>query len=145
MSCILLDCISNWFFNFFTAHTKDSAKALVDTIQMAFPEARLALVIAMASDKNHVDFAREFLQGQPSPLLRVGLIFSSAQKFLLDCKFFDILGTFGLYRPHLVLITMFLLNHMRMSAEIDQLKCAQIEIDDWNKVCLTEVGKRKYV
>lgn len=63
MSCILLDCISNWFFNFFTAHTKDSAKALVDTIQMAFPEARLALVIAMASDKNHVDFAREFLQG----------------------------------------------------------------------------------
>ncbi|XP_038905573.1 dihydrofolate synthetase [Benincasa hispida] len=45
------------------AHTKDSAKALVDTIQMAFPEARLALVVAMASDKDHIGFAREFLQG----------------------------------------------------------------------------------
>lgn len=64
--------------NVFTAHTKDSAKALLDTIQMAFPEAQLALVVAMASDKNHVGFAREFLQGKPSPLQRVRLIFSSA-------------------------------------------------------------------
>lgn len=47
----------------FSAHTKDSAKALVDTIHMAFPEARLALVVAMANDKDHLAFAREFLSG----------------------------------------------------------------------------------
>lgn len=47
----------------FLAHTKDSAKALVETIDMAFPGARLALVVAMASDKDHVGFAREFLSG----------------------------------------------------------------------------------
>ncbi|KAJ9164268.1 hypothetical protein P3X46_023868 [Hevea brasiliensis] len=42
-------------------HTKESAKALVDTIKMTFPEARMALVVAMACDKDHMDFAREFL------------------------------------------------------------------------------------
>ncbi|TXG66620.1 hypothetical protein EZV62_007895 [Acer yangbiense] len=46
------------------AHTKESAKALVETIQMMFPEARLALVVAMASDKDHLAFAREFLSGR---------------------------------------------------------------------------------
>lgn len=46
-----------------SAHTKDSAKALVETIQMTFPKAHLALVVAMASDKDHVGFAREFLSG----------------------------------------------------------------------------------
>ncbi|KAL5813170.1 hypothetical protein ACOSQ3_028120 [Xanthoceras sorbifolium] len=46
------------------AHTKESAKALVDTIQMTFPESRLALVVAMASDKDHLAFAREFLSGK---------------------------------------------------------------------------------
>ncbi|KAJ7959287.1 Folylpolyglutamate synthase [Quillaja saponaria] len=46
------------------AHTKESAKALMNTIKMAFPEARLALVVAMASDKDHVGFAREFLSGR---------------------------------------------------------------------------------
>ncbi|PON96875.1 Folylpolyglutamate synthetase [Trema orientale] len=45
------------------AHTKESAKALVDTIQMTFPGAHLALVVAMASDKDHLGFAREFLSG----------------------------------------------------------------------------------
>lgn len=43
------------------AHTKESAKALSDTIQMAFPKARLILVVAMASDKDHVAFAKELL------------------------------------------------------------------------------------
>ncbi|XP_024947945.2 dihydrofolate synthetase isoform X5 [Citrus sinensis] len=43
------------------AHTKESAKALVDTIQMTFPQARLALVVAMAIDKDHLAFAKEFL------------------------------------------------------------------------------------
>lgn len=43
------------------AHTKESAKALADTIQMTFPKARLILVVAMASDKDHIAFARELL------------------------------------------------------------------------------------
>ncbi|KAI9161448.1 hypothetical protein LWI28_017580 [Acer negundo] len=46
------------------AHTKESAKALVETIQMTFPEARLALVVAMANDKDHLAFARQFLSGR---------------------------------------------------------------------------------
>ncbi|KAL7224654.1 hypothetical protein ACSBR1_026016 [Camellia fascicularis] len=33
------------------AHTKESAKALADTIQMTFPKAKLVLVVAMASDR----------------------------------------------------------------------------------------------
>ncbi|RDX58328.1 Dihydrofolate synthetase, partial [Mucuna pruriens] len=45
------------------AHTEDSAKALVNTIRMAFPKARLTFVVAMASDKDHVGFAREILSG----------------------------------------------------------------------------------
>ncbi|KAL4593917.1 hypothetical protein ACB092_M007000 [Castanea dentata] len=45
------------------AHTKESANALVKTIEMTFGEAPLALVVAMASDKDHVGFAREFLSG----------------------------------------------------------------------------------
>ncbi|KAF4352659.1 hypothetical protein G4B88_012562 [Cannabis sativa] len=51
-----------WFqYVMFSAHTKDSAKALVDTIQRTFPGANLALVVAIASDKDHVRFARELL------------------------------------------------------------------------------------
>ncbi|KAK9292440.1 hypothetical protein L1049_020412 [Liquidambar formosana] len=46
------------------AHTKESAKALADTIRTAFPEARLALVVAMASEKDHLAFARELLSGR---------------------------------------------------------------------------------
>ncbi|KDP22174.1 hypothetical protein JCGZ_26005 [Jatropha curcas] len=46
------------------AHTRESAKALVDTIQMTFPKATLALVVAMASDKDHLAFAREFFLGK---------------------------------------------------------------------------------
>ncbi|OMO56400.1 Folylpolyglutamate synthetase [Corchorus olitorius] len=46
------------------AHTKESAKALLETIQMAFPDSRLALVVAMASDKDHLAFAKEFLSGR---------------------------------------------------------------------------------
>lgn len=45
------------------AHTKESARALVDTIKMAFPDAPLALVVAMARDKDHAAFAKEFLSG----------------------------------------------------------------------------------
>ncbi|KAK2399414.1 folylpolyglutamate synthase [Trifolium repens] len=45
------------------AHTKESAKALMDTIRTAFPKARLAFVVAMACDKDHAGFAREILSG----------------------------------------------------------------------------------
>ncbi|RZB69286.1 Dihydrofolate synthetase isoform B [Glycine soja] len=45
------------------AHTKESAKALMNTIRMAFPKAQLVFVVAMASDKDHVGFAREILSG----------------------------------------------------------------------------------
>lgn len=45
------------------AHTKESANALVKTIRMTFQEAPLALVVGMASDKDHVGFAKEFLSG----------------------------------------------------------------------------------
>lgn len=46
------------------AHTKESAKALMNTIRMAFPKAQLVFVVAMASDKDHVGFAREILSGK---------------------------------------------------------------------------------
>ncbi|XP_054788365.1 dihydrofolate synthetase isoform X2 [Prosopis cineraria] len=46
------------------AHTKESAKALMNTIRMAYPEARLGFVVAMASDKDHVGFAKEILSGE---------------------------------------------------------------------------------
>ncbi|KAL8142478.1 hypothetical protein V2J09_015510 [Rumex salicifolius] len=46
------------------AHTKESAEALANTIRMAFPQARLVIVVAMASDKDHMGFARQLLSGQ---------------------------------------------------------------------------------
>ncbi|XP_030536061.1 dihydrofolate synthetase isoform X2 [Rhodamnia argentea] len=45
------------------AHTKESARALVDTIKMTFPDAPLALIVAMARDKDHAAFAKELLSG----------------------------------------------------------------------------------
>ncbi|XP_030467103.1 dihydrofolate synthetase isoform X1 [Syzygium oleosum] len=45
------------------AHTKESARALVETTKMTFPDAPLALVVAMARDKDHAAFAKEFLSG----------------------------------------------------------------------------------
>jgi len=46
------------------AHTKESAKALMKTVKMTFPKAPLIFVVAMASDKDHVGFAREILSGK---------------------------------------------------------------------------------
>ncbi|KAJ4950826.1 hypothetical protein NE237_027658 [Protea cynaroides] len=43
------------------AHTKESAKTLADIVHMTHPHAPLALVVAMASDKDHLAFARELL------------------------------------------------------------------------------------
>lgn len=43
------------------AHTKDSARALANTVNKAFPKVRVILVVAMANDKDHLGFAEELL------------------------------------------------------------------------------------
>ncbi|XP_042055333.1 dihydrofolate synthetase-like [Salvia splendens] len=43
------------------AHTKESAQALVDMVKMAYCDARLVFVVAMANDKDHTGFARALL------------------------------------------------------------------------------------
>ncbi|KAK9724733.1 hypothetical protein RND81_05G095200 [Saponaria officinalis] len=45
------------------AHTQESAKALVNTISTVCEDSELILIVAMASDKDHVGFARELLMG----------------------------------------------------------------------------------
>ncbi|MCO5586968.1 hypothetical protein L7F22_040913 [Adiantum nelumboides] len=45
------------------AHTASSAKALAITLKIAFPSETLALVVAMASDKDHFEFCLELLSG----------------------------------------------------------------------------------
>lgn len=47
----------------FPAHTEASAKGLSDVITMTHPDGLLALVVAMASDKDHLAFARQLLTG----------------------------------------------------------------------------------
>lgn len=52
------------------AHTKESAKALADMIQITHPDAELVFVVAMASDKDHRAFAKEILAvRQPDAVL----------------------------------------------------------------------------
>ena len=46
------------------AHTKESAKALMNTIKMAYLEAPLGLIVAMASDKDHVGLKKIFFKQQ---------------------------------------------------------------------------------
>lgn len=46
-----------------TAHTKESAKALGDMIQITHPDASLVFVVAMATDKDHQAFAKQLLAG----------------------------------------------------------------------------------
>ncbi|XP_010539028.1 PREDICTED: dihydrofolate synthetase [Tarenaya hassleriana] len=46
------------------AHTQESARALRDMISMTFPGQKLAFVVSMASDKDHLGFAKELLSGQ---------------------------------------------------------------------------------
>lgn len=43
------------------AHTEESAMALAKTLRDAFPSSRLAFVVAMASDKDQLSFARALL------------------------------------------------------------------------------------
>ncbi|XP_078439408.1 folylpolyglutamate synthetase family protein isoform X2 [Wolffia australiana] len=45
------------------AHTEASAKALADMVNAVAPNRHLALVVAMASDKNHLKFASQLLSG----------------------------------------------------------------------------------
>ena len=47
----------------FAAHTEASAKGLSDVIRMTYPDGLLALVVAMASDKDHLAFARQLFTG----------------------------------------------------------------------------------
>ncbi|XP_020517188.1 dihydrofolate synthetase isoform X2 [Amborella trichopoda] len=45
------------------AHTEASAECLTKTIRMVYAKASVALVVAMASDKDHVSFAMKMLSG----------------------------------------------------------------------------------
>lgn len=47
----------------FSAHTKESARALKEMIKKDFTEKRMVFVVAMASDKDHESFAKELLSG----------------------------------------------------------------------------------
>ncbi|XP_042379239.1 dihydrofolate synthetase-like [Zingiber officinale] len=48
------------------AHTEASAKGLVEVIKMAHPHGTLAFLVAMASDKDHLSFAKQLLSaGRP--------------------------------------------------------------------------------
>ncbi|XP_043696929.1 dihydrofolate synthetase isoform X3 [Telopea speciosissima] len=61
------------------AHTKESAKTLADTIHMTHPHAPLALVVAMASDKDHLAFARELLSAiQPEVVVTTEVTIAGA-------------------------------------------------------------------
>jgi len=46
-----------------SAHTEASANALACTLMEYFPTAKLALVVGMASDKDHFAFAHSLLEG----------------------------------------------------------------------------------
>lgn len=67
----------------FSAHTKESARALTNMIKMTFPGSRLVLVVAMASDKDHLGFARELLSGLIS--FRLCMLYNTAS----ICKFWS--------------------------------------------------------
>ncbi|CAK9275710.1 unnamed protein product [Sphagnum jensenii] len=51
------------------AHTEASANALACTLMEYFPTAKLALVVGMASDKDHFAFARSLLEEAPPHLV----------------------------------------------------------------------------
>lgn len=48
------------------AHTPASSKALVDTLRQVFPDTPLALVVGMATDKDHLGFCQELRKAQPT-------------------------------------------------------------------------------
>ena len=62
---MILLTVSNVYLQIFlfvnSAHTQESAKALANTISTVCQNCRLVVVVAMASDKDHSDFAKELL------------------------------------------------------------------------------------
>lgn len=48
------------------AHTSESARCLADTVRQIYPESQIALVISMASDKDHEGFCHEIQKAKPS-------------------------------------------------------------------------------
>ena len=48
------------------AHTEASAKCLADTVRQLFPDSKLVVVMAMASDKDHVGFCSEIQKAHPN-------------------------------------------------------------------------------
>ncbi|URE42170.1 Mur ligase middle domain [Musa troglodytarum] len=51
------------------AHTEASAKGLAEVIRMVQPDGVLAFLVAMASDKDHLAFARQLLSGRRPELI----------------------------------------------------------------------------
>jgi folylpolyglutamate synthase/dihydropteroate synthase len=47
------------------AHTKGSARVLVDTIREVYPDRKLLFVVAMADDKDHRGFLEELYKADP--------------------------------------------------------------------------------
>lgn len=47
------------------AHTKDSAACLANTVRRVFPSSKIALVLSMASDKDHESFCYEIQKSEP--------------------------------------------------------------------------------
>lgn len=52
------------------AHTEASAKGLAEVIRMVQPDGVLAFLVAMASDKDHLAFARQLLSGTVGSFLK---------------------------------------------------------------------------
>ncbi len=48
------------------AHTKASARCVADTVRLLFPDSKLAVVMAMASDKDHEGFCSEIQKTRPN-------------------------------------------------------------------------------
>ena len=48
------------------AHTRDSARCAAETVRQLFPDSKLAVVIAMASDKDHEGFCSEIQKARPN-------------------------------------------------------------------------------
>ncbi|WOL00773.1 dihydrofolate synthetase [Canna indica] len=51
------------------AHTEASAKGLADVIKMTHPDGTLAFLVAMASDKDHLAFAKQLVSGRRPELV----------------------------------------------------------------------------
>ncbi|KAG6551700.1 hypothetical protein Mapa_006789 [Marchantia paleacea] len=66
------------------AHTESSAAALADTLTRTFPESCLALVVAMASDKEHLPFTRTLLQAKPKIVVTTSVDIAGGTKRVMS-------------------------------------------------------------